>query len=334
MTTEVTYSNPELSSRVVAVAIDESFGARDAFMWAISNLRQNDTLLLLHCVPDPMDYAGLDDEVMAGGVYLSNKYDEVVSNPEEDKVLCSYKTYCSDRGINCRVGQVIGHPDVALLPAVEVEKCDLVVVGSAGKSRIERTLLGSTGESTVHNAHCPVVVVKSDHVARILSEETVDAPSKPRVVCIGFDNTQQSKDAFSWAVDNYLRTTDQVWLVHVQTEVHGVWADSVTDDVSEQFQLLSSVLDSANISSHNAMRVVSSDDVSLALTNAVRAVGATTLLMGCRGRGYFKRVFFGSVSDGVVRNAPCDVIVVKEGVQHIVHTNDGLSAGTAAEEEQ
>jgi nucleotide-binding universal stress UspA family protein len=39
-------------------------------------------------------------------------------------------------------------------------------------------------------------------------------------------------------------------------------------------------------------------------------LSATTLVMGTRGRGGIKRAFLGSVSDYVVRNATCPVLVI------------------------
>jgi nucleotide-binding universal stress UspA family protein len=44
-------------------------------------------------------------------------------------------------------------------------------------------------------------------------------------------------------------------------------------------------------------------------------VDASALVIGSRGRGGLKRAFLGSVSDYVVRNAPCSVIVSKETEQ-------------------
>lgn len=41
-------------------------------------------------------------------------------------------------------------------------------------------------------------------------------------------------------------------------------------------------------------------------------LSASTLVMGTRGRGGIKRAFLGSVSDYVVRNAPCPVLVIGE----------------------
>jgi nucleotide-binding universal stress UspA family protein len=48
-----------------------------------------------------------------------------------------------------------------------------------------------------------------------------------------------------------------------------------------------------------------------ALCRLAREAGATAIVVGSRGRGGLKRAFLGSVSDYVVRNAPCSVIVTR-----------------------
>jgi nucleotide-binding universal stress UspA family protein len=42
-------------------------------------------------------------------------------------------------------------------------------------------------------------------------------------------------------------------------------------------------------------------------------IGAGVIVVGSRGRGRLRRAFAGSVSDAVVRHAPCPVLVVREG---------------------
>lgn len=46
-----------------------------------------------------------------------------------------------------------------------------------------------------------------------------------------------------------------------------------------------------------------------ALCQLAAEVGASALIVGSRGRGGLKRALLGSVSDYIVRNAPCSVIV-------------------------
>jgi nucleotide-binding universal stress UspA family protein len=49
-----------------------------------------------------------------------------------------------------------------------------------------------------------------------------------------------------------------------------------------------------------------------ALCRLAAEVGASALIIGSRGRGGLKRALLGSVSDYVVRNSPCSVIVSRE----------------------
>ena len=44
-------------------------------------------------------------------------------------------------------------------------------------------------------------------------------------------------------------------------------------------------------------------------------IGATTMVVGSRGHGAIKRVLLGSVSDHLVRHAPCPVLVVRDEVE-------------------
>jgi nucleotide-binding universal stress UspA family protein len=51
------------------------------------------------------------------------------------------------------------------------------------------------------------------------------------------------------------------------------------------------------------------------LTILAKEIGASVLVVGSRGRGGIKRALLGSVSDHLVRNAPCPVLVVRDDVE-------------------
>jgi nucleotide-binding universal stress UspA family protein len=55
----------------------------------------------------------------------------------------------------------------------------------------------------------------------------------------------------------------------------------------------------------------SSSSVVQAITEHAQLEGADIIVIGTRGLGSFKRLILGSVSEGVVRHAPCDVLVVR-----------------------
>ena len=54
-------------------------------------------------------------------------------------------------------------------------------------------------------------------------------------------------------------------------------------------------------------------DPGRALCELATQLPARGIVMGTRGRGAIKRALLGSVSDYVVRNAPCPVIITSRG---------------------
>jgi nucleotide-binding universal stress UspA family protein len=61
----------------------------------------------------------------------------------------------------------------------------------------------------------------------------------------------------------------------------------------------------------NVEVVVTEGEAGPELCRIAREAGATVIVIGSRGRGGIKRAFLGSVSDYVVRNASCPVVVTR-----------------------
>jgi nucleotide-binding universal stress UspA family protein len=63
-----------------------------------------------------------------------------------------------------------------------------------------------------------------------------------------------------------------------------------------------------------------------AICRYAEEVAAATIVLGSRGRGGIKRALLGSVSDHVVRNAPCPVIITGN---HAIEVEEAAEAGEA-----
>ena len=61
-------------------------------------------------------------------------------------------------GIKVIKKMVEGIPDEEIIK--EARKDDLIVMGSKGKTALDRILLGSVSEKVVHHASCPVMIVR------------------------------------------------------------------------------------------------------------------------------------------------------------------------------
>ena len=63
-------------------------------------------------------------------------------------------------GVSVRFLVWEGEPGPAIVEAAIAEAADLVVVGTHGRSRVERLVLGSVSDHVVRHAPCPVLIVR------------------------------------------------------------------------------------------------------------------------------------------------------------------------------
>ena len=90
-------------------------------------------------------------------------------------------------------------------------------------------------------------------------------------------------------------------------EVDAAWT-AVTDEATSALTRTAGALGAANVEQH-----VERGDPGSVLCQRAKALGATVVVVGSRGRGAIRRALLGSVSTYVVHNAPCPVLVVGQG---------------------
>jgi nucleotide-binding universal stress UspA family protein len=54
----------------------------------------------------------------------------------------------------------VGRPEEAIVESAKDHGADLIIMGSHGKTGLERLLVGSVSERVIGSAECPVLVVK------------------------------------------------------------------------------------------------------------------------------------------------------------------------------
>lgn len=130
----------------ILVPVDRSENAEAAYKRACEYAAQWDAVIYL--------YQGISDV----------DFSKQLSMTSNEADLCRAKIYLE--------GLAERHPDIriftevqstygesGILSTAEEKRVDLIVMGSRGKSALERRLLGSETESALRHAKCPVVVV-------------------------------------------------------------------------------------------------------------------------------------------------------------------------------
>ncbi|WP_029898520.1 universal stress protein [Desulfohalovibrio reitneri] len=135
----------------ILLPVDGSTHSRKACEMAIEQARANKaSIILLHChKPVPLALGQPNFQEMTE--YYSR---------EANDLLAPFREMLEDSGIEYQ-DKVIGGPTASVIVEVaEAEECDLVIMGTRGKSNLEGLVLGSVTHRVLQTSPCPVLVVR------------------------------------------------------------------------------------------------------------------------------------------------------------------------------
>jgi nucleotide-binding universal stress UspA family protein len=195
-------------------------------------------------------------------------------------------------------GTMLTGPPTAVLNA-QSRGARLVVLGSRGRGGFTGLLLGSTGVAVSAHAHCPVVVVRE--------------PDRPGVgvghIVAGVDGSPGSALALGFAFEHAEGAQIPLHAIHVWTPPP--YHDTDTAPASERASLADLMADWQR--KYPPVQVtweVARGAPGQVLSNATRY--AKLAVVGSRGRGGFRGLLLGSVSQQLLHHAQCPVAVVRE----------------------
>ncbi len=182
----------------------------------------------------------------------------------------------------------------------------LIAVGSRGRGRIRRLLMGSVSDAVVRHAHCPVIVVRW---------KLVVFPAK---ILLATEGSEEATLAVRTAADLSEKTGSELHVVHVgevtlgyHPERHGYRIQYERGE-KEARELLETQVEGVKAAAATVaqahLRMGKADEHIVVLAEEL---GVDLVVMGSRGVGGVKRALMGSVSDSVVRHAHCPVLVVR-----------------------
>ena len=135
----------------ILVAIDGSDHASLAFDHALAIASCCDATLLL-------TYAYGDIPSVIGGDARASVIKEC--EMEAQAILAPYEKTCAEKGVKCTLVIRQGRPGRTLVQVASDERCDLIVMGSRGRSEFTEIVLGSVSQRVLSHAHAPVLILR------------------------------------------------------------------------------------------------------------------------------------------------------------------------------
>jgi nucleotide-binding universal stress UspA family protein len=198
-----------------------------------------------------------------------------------------------------------------ILHEVRASAVDLIVMGTHGRSGVQRLVLGSVAEKIVRQAVCPVLTVPPGD-ARVPS---IAAPFQT-VLC-ATDFSEASATAAALAGQMAARAGARLVLLHVVDWPfgHTTGTDAVTtlreSLLAEAGRQLASLLSSvpAGLPAADVLAVAGHPGRQIVAVAADRS--ADLIVMGVSGRGAVNLAVLGSTTHRVLREACCPVLTVR-----------------------
>jgi nucleotide-binding universal stress UspA family protein len=198
-----------------------------------------------------------------------------------------------------------------LLRAAEDWKADMIVLGARGLGGLELALLGSVSLGVAREARCAVMIVKG-------------AAKELQRVVVGLDGSDDSRGALRLVTALPLAPDTEVLLVGVAEKIHfprsapGLVAEPlhaiIGEIEGEERARKEQILVAAENTIERKVRVQRRSVVGNPpdeIVAAARATDAQLIVLGSRGLGGIQRLVLGSVSEGVLLQSECTVLITR-----------------------
>jgi nucleotide-binding universal stress UspA family protein len=252
-------------------------------------------LWVLHVVPEATDfYSSLYPDLadLMGGIqeHIEEKIDAVIDtkDPIIHRVVLS------------------GKPCEEIIKFQEHKDADLIVMGAKGVSSIEAILLGNTANRVLRDAKCPVIITRGE-----ISDYRI------KKILVPTDLSECSDYALEKAVELAEKSGAEIELLHV-LDVHTYDAKKVDEFMkSEKGKALQQKVEDAMKMPANSRGVTINKVVVRGFEppSEIAAYAGENdvdlIVMASHGRRGLTKWLLGSVTDKVIRIAPCPVMAVK-----------------------
>ena len=202
------------------------------------------------------------------------------------------------------------HPAAMILERAAGWPADLIVLGTHGRSRFARAVLGSVSMKLAKEAHCTVRVARTrnhDGPIRLLIGDDGSPEAEATINEVCRRAWPAGTEARVLAVQELLVTTNAERIA-----IGGRIYDQINED--EHLRLHYATTQAAEKLSSAGLIVspaVEQGDPREALVRQAETWNADTIFVGARGLGRVERFLLGSVSSATVAHAPCSVEIVR-----------------------
>lgn len=140
-----------MAASKILIPVDGSSHSLRATQYAVKIAKRLETdILLIHCHKA--------FPVTLGEPYLQKAITKRLE--DSNRLLQEYRDLLQAEGIAFEDRIFEGSPGSVICEAAKIEKCEMIIMGSRGRTDLQGLFLGSVAHRVLHTAPCPVMIVK------------------------------------------------------------------------------------------------------------------------------------------------------------------------------
>lgn len=289
----------EVTTRIIAVGVDESEGAAHALRWAVAEGAVHGA-----SVRAVLAWTYLDQPARPG---QDRVFDAGYSDEAAAAVLRDILRERLGDGADAVEAVVVNdHAGPGLVD--HSADADLLVVGARGLGMVRAAVLGSISGYCLHHAKVPVAVI-GEHTAEDRADELGAGP-----VVVGTDGSDAAAPALAWAAAE-ARARGAELKVLVAWSLPATGAVPLLDlkpfEAAAEEVLATAIASAKEAGVEHVSGAAPLGGAGQVLIEATREAAVT--VVGSRGRGGFRALLLGSTSQQLAAHAEGPVVVVPTG---------------------
>ncbi|MGB9512812.1 MAG: universal stress protein [Candidatus Acidiferrum sp.] len=226
------------------------------------------------------------------------------------------------KGLQVTTAVELGAPKVEIISAAAEWHADLIVLGSHGRTGIDRFLLGSLSDVVLRHAHCSVEIARIPRATGGSKRPGGLGKGKIKRILLTTDGSKFSEAALHFLMQQVWPHESEVRVLHVMEPlpllaVRGMSSyrsilDSLREARTEKAKsLVNQIAETLRIKNLKVSTAIVRGDSKSKILDAAEQWNAELIVLGSLGRTGLERFLLGSVSDTVARHAHCSTEIVR-----------------------
>jgi nucleotide-binding universal stress UspA family protein len=226
------------------------------------------------------------------------------------------------KGLQVTTTVELGSPKSKILDTAADWHADLIVLGSHGRTGLDRFLMGSLPDSVLRHAHCSVELVRIPRPAKGSKVTGGAAKGKARRILLATDDSRFSEAALRLLIEQIPPLETEVRVLQVveplpllvvrdmggyDPELDKLWEARI-QQAEDKVAKIAETLRAKGV---KVTTSVAQGDPKSKILDAAQQWNAELIVLGALGRTGLERFLMGSVSDAVARHARCSVEIVR-----------------------